>query len=187
MAGQLLTDNLDDFYLTISASKTGVAKGDATVAMSLADVSTGGTITGMTGNGVSPIVVTCVGHGLVTSDLVCLMNVVGNKAANGPHIVTKLTNDTFSLDGTTGDGAWIDTTDADYEQDRPRFYKTVAGLHDEALDVYDSGAGEYRLPIERSINLIIGRDYIAYVEAAYPAEDWVDVRQISIRGAAPRQ
>jgi len=186
MAGQILTDNLDDFYLTITASKDGTPKGDATVALSLADKSQGGIITGMTGNGVNPIVVTSVAHGLNTSDLVCLMNVVGNKAANGPKTVTKIDANTFSI-GVAGTGAWIDTTDADNDDDKPWFYKTVAGVHNESMSVYDSDTGEYRIPIERSINLIIGRDYIAYAEISYPAETGVDVRQISLRGAAPRQ
>jgi len=54
----------------------------------------------------SPIVVTDVAHGLQTGNVVNIASVGGNTAANGKWTVTRLTADTFSLDGSTGNGAY---------------------------------------------------------------------------------
>jgi len=58
------------------------------------------TITGATN--ASPIVITSGTHGLVTGDRVIVSDVLGNTAANGIWIVTKLTDDAVSLNGSTG-------------------------------------------------------------------------------------
>jgi hypothetical protein len=73
-------------------------------------------ITGMTGNGVSPIEITSVGHGLATGDEVFVGDVLGNTAANTASnslvSVTVTGTDTFSINGTgngnytTGTGWW---------------------------------------------------------------------------------
>jgi hypothetical protein len=63
-----------------------------------------GTITGASNN--SPIVITSVAHGRVTGDRVTIAGVLGNTAANGTWTVTALTADTFSLSGSTGNGAY---------------------------------------------------------------------------------
>lgn len=63
-----------------------------------------GSVTGATN--ASPIVITSVGHGLKTGNIVTVANVLGNLAANGTFQVTRLTADTFSLDGSTGNGAY---------------------------------------------------------------------------------
>jgi hypothetical protein len=63
-----------------------------------------GTITGATN--ASPIVITSAGHGLSTGDRVTIAGVGGNDAANGTFIITKVDADSFSLDGSTGDGAY---------------------------------------------------------------------------------
>jgi hypothetical protein len=54
----------------------------------------------------SPIVVTSAGHGLATGDRVTVAGVLGNTAANGTFAVTRVSDDTFSLDGSSGDGAY---------------------------------------------------------------------------------
>lgn len=55
----------------------------------------------------SPIVIgTTAAHGLTTGDRVPIAQVQGNTAANGTWIVTVLTGTTFSLDGSTGNGAY---------------------------------------------------------------------------------
>ncbi len=54
----------------------------------------------------SPIVITCNNHGLVTGDAVTIASVGGNTAANGDFLVTRITANTFSLDGSTGNGAY---------------------------------------------------------------------------------
>jgi hypothetical protein len=63
-----------------------------------------GSVTGAT-NG-SPIVVTSASHGLQTGDRVTISGVLGNTAANGTFTITRLSADTFSLDGSTGNGAY---------------------------------------------------------------------------------
>jgi len=52
----------------------------------------------------SPIVVTSAAHGLVTGDTVEISGHTTNTFANGMWEVTKLTDDTYSLDGSTGNG-----------------------------------------------------------------------------------
>jgi hypothetical protein len=54
----------------------------------------------------APIVITSVAHGLNTGTRVTVASVGGNTAANGTFIVTRVSNDTFSLDGSTGNGAY---------------------------------------------------------------------------------
>jgi len=54
----------------------------------------------------SPIVITITGHGYVTGDQVVITDVLGNTAANGDFVITKVDSDTFSLDGSTGNGSY---------------------------------------------------------------------------------
>ena len=55
----------------------------------------------------TPIVITDVAHGLSTGDRVTVADVTGNTAANGTWTVTVLTADTFELDGSVGNGAYV--------------------------------------------------------------------------------
>jgi hypothetical protein len=52
----------------------------------------------------SPIVITSAAHGLVTGDTVEISGHTINTFANGMWEVTRLTDDTYSLDGSTGNG-----------------------------------------------------------------------------------
>src|SRR5574344_1845797 len=54
----------------------------------------------------TPIVITAVGHGFLTGDKVQISGVGGNTAANGVFTITKIGADTFSLDGSVGNGAF---------------------------------------------------------------------------------
>lgn len=64
-------------------------------------------ITGTTGNGVNPIVITTsVGHQLTTGDPVTISGVVGNTAANGTFVVTQINSTQFSIPA-TGNGAYV--------------------------------------------------------------------------------
>ena len=54
----------------------------------------------------TPIVITSVGNGRVTGDIVLISDVLGNTAANGIFTITRITDDTFSLDGSVGNGAY---------------------------------------------------------------------------------
>lgn len=61
-----------------------------------------------TGNGVSPIVVTTTGaHGLKTDDYANITGVVGNTAANVTRRITRIDATSFSLNNTTGNGAYV--------------------------------------------------------------------------------
>jgi hypothetical protein len=63
-----------------------------------------GSITGTTGNGTSPITVTSNNNGLENGDMVFISGVHGDTAANGFFTVTNVTQNTFDLVGTTGNG-----------------------------------------------------------------------------------
>ena len=54
----------------------------------------------------SPIVVTSVAHKLTTGARVTIAGVGGNTAANGTWVITKVSDDAFSLDGSTGNAAY---------------------------------------------------------------------------------
>lgn len=76
--------------------------GNGTGTMSYKDQ---GTITAATN--ASPIVVTSAAHGLSTGTRVTVAGVTGNTAANGTFTVTVLDPNTFSLNGSTGNGAYV--------------------------------------------------------------------------------
>lgn len=65
---------------------------------------TRGTILGATN--VSPIVVEQAAHPYHTGDYITIAGVVGNTAANGSWFVTYVDATHYSLDGSTGNGAW---------------------------------------------------------------------------------
>lgn len=67
-----------------------------------------GTQTGSITNATNatPIVITSANYNLVTGDEVTITGVTGNTAANGVHKITSLSTTTFSLNGTTGNGAY---------------------------------------------------------------------------------
>src|SRR5574344_2841498 len=54
----------------------------------------------------TPIVITAVAHPFITGDKVQISGVGGNTAANGTFTITKIGADTFSLDGSVGNGAF---------------------------------------------------------------------------------
>ncbi len=60
----------------------------------------------MSGNGVSPIVITYAGHGLATGQKVSISGATGNTAANGIWTVTRIDDNSFSLDSSTGNGVY---------------------------------------------------------------------------------
>ena len=65
------------------------------------------TVENVSGNGVSPIVITSTNHGLSaeeTTQAALITGVTGNTAANGQFRVTVIDANTFSLQGTTGNG-----------------------------------------------------------------------------------
>jgi hypothetical protein len=76
--------------------------GQGTGTMSFKDQ---GTITAA--SNATPIVVTSAAHGLSTGTRVTIAGVTGNTAANGTWTITVLDANTFSLNGSTGNGAYV--------------------------------------------------------------------------------
>lgn len=54
----------------------------------------------------TPIVITSSNHGRSTGDVVAISDVLGNTAANGNWTITKIDDDTFSLDDSSGNGTY---------------------------------------------------------------------------------
>ena len=54
----------------------------------------------------SPIVITSANHGLTTGARVTISGVLGNTAANGTFVVTRIDANTFSLASSAGNGAY---------------------------------------------------------------------------------
>jgi hypothetical protein len=54
----------------------------------------------------APIVITSAGHGLSTGDAISVTGVAGNTAANGVFTITKVDDNSFSLNGSTGNAAY---------------------------------------------------------------------------------
>lgn len=63
-----------------------------------------GTVTGATN--ASPIVITSANHNLYDGMRVTISGVLGNTAANGTFVVTRIDANTFSLNGSTGNGSY---------------------------------------------------------------------------------
>ncbi len=84
---------------------TGVSRNDA---YSLANTDFGSDApTKITGaSNASPISITDVAHGYITGQTVSISGVGGNTAANGIWVITKTGANTFTLNGTTGNGAY---------------------------------------------------------------------------------
>ena len=55
----------------------------------------------------SPIEVTVTGHSFATDDYVCINGITGNTAANGIYKITKTGANTFTLNGSQGNGAYV--------------------------------------------------------------------------------
>lgn len=87
-----------------------------------------GTVTGATN--ASPIVITSASHGLTTGTRITVADVLGNTAANGSFNVTNINATTFSLDGSTGNGAY--TSGGTWQ---------IAGLY--ALDIVASAGNGF--------------------------------------------
>ena len=55
----------------------------------------------------SPIVITQTAHGFTDGDRVNIHGIVGNTNANGMYRITTIDTDSYSLDGTTGNAAYV--------------------------------------------------------------------------------
>src|SRR5574344_2260007 len=114
VAGQV-NQNFADVKSAIDPLQTGVAdiKTQLTSSVILPDGSVDftrlqsyKTYTVSNATNATPIVITAVGHGFLTGDKVKIFGVGGNTAANGTFTITKIGADTFSLDGSVGNGTF---------------------------------------------------------------------------------
>ncbi len=129
--------------------QTGPA-GDGTAALLEDGVITGATAT-------SPSEITSAAHGLITGVVVTIASVGGVSGVNGVRQVTQTGSNTFTLDGTTGAGA----------------YTSGGTWHTTGL---------YGLPFDSSIrdNLEPGQSYLVQVYSTVSGVDRVDTLEISV-------
>lgn len=105
LVGSLLVVNSSDTPLNADAVPTFRVYGpDGFVEAGSTTAKDSGSITGATN--ATPIVITSANHGLTTGARITVVNVLGNTAANGTFIVTRVDANTFSLDGSAGNGAY---------------------------------------------------------------------------------
>ena len=109
-----------------------------------------GSISGATN--AAPIVVTSTAHKLSTGARVTITGAVGNTAANGTFVVTRIDADTFSLQGSTGNGVW--TSGGTWN---------VTGLYKASLSMASSDGYE------------IGTSYVVLFVTAVSAAAWADM------------
>ncbi|MFO0425530.1 MAG: hypothetical protein ACK526_03110 [Planctomyces sp.] len=92
-----------------------------------------GVITAATNAG--PIVITSAGHGLITGQRVRISNVGGNTAANGVFQITQIDANRFSLNGTTGNGTYVETGNATWT------LNAITGVANSAAGLVITSAG----------------------------------------------
>lgn len=114
-----------------------------------------GNITGATN--ASPIVITSSSHGLSTGAVVTVAGVGVNTAANGTFVVTKIDSNTFSLNGSTGNGVY--TSGGSWN---------TTGLYSTSFTA--SGANGF----------VSGSTYAVLVTAAVSATPWADLLTFTV-------
>lgn len=105
----------------------------------------------------SPIVVTSTAHGLTTGTRATITGALGNTAANGTFTVTSVSTDTFSLDGSTGSGAY-----------------TSGG----AWNV--SGLYTFTLPVASADGYEVGQTYSLLSESAISSTPWANLDTFTV-------
>lgn len=107
-----------------------------------------GNVTGA--NTSSPITITSVAHGLVTGNIVTVKNVGGQTGANGTFAVTRLTDNTFQLVGSTTVGAY--TSGGTWQ---------VAGLYLFSVDLQPGSGFDVGGNYQVLVNWVEGSDELA--------------------------
>jgi len=147
-----LIGNANDVVLSAFQDElTGDVENDVEAYLSLCEY-TPHVITDVTDDTVSPIVVTSAAHGLLTGDKATIVNVGGNGAAKGTFTVTRLTADTFSLQGSTGDGDYTGGGE---------FYTCIPDAS--ALPLSLVGDGEYLVSLDGQIPLTESQRLVAII------------------------
>ena len=94
----------DEIRVAKSGDKASLGNGTWTSVTSNGQPSTTSNITGATN--ATPIEITVANHSFVTGDVVSINSVGGNSAANGVWIITNTGTNTFTLDGSIGNGVY---------------------------------------------------------------------------------
>ena len=106
-AGSVTDASSTTYSGAVTAATNTSTVASITGAGAISAASGGGAISGVTGSGVSPIVITTAApHELTTGNSITVSGVGGNTAANTTKAVTVIDATHFSLDGTTGNGAY---------------------------------------------------------------------------------
>lgn len=114
-----------------------------------------GTITAA--SNASPIVITSASHGLQTGNVITISSVGGNTAANGRWVVTRINANTFSLDGSVGNGSY--TSGGTW---------TIAGLYTAPISVMGSYGYE------------VGETYTVIVNAVVSSVPWAETYTFTV-------
>ena len=101
----------------------------------------------------TPIVITSEAHGLSTGDEVFVNGVEGNLAANGPWTITRIDANSFSLVGSSGNGAYVEGG---------QWWKGVPGAMGIPLEYQSGSNGQYIGTIDASVDMPVG-SYVRFV------------------------
>ena len=149
----IYADNDTDFkVMSLQRTRDNSPLNDAILAGSLADAAIKGVITAA--SNASPIVNASAAHGRATGEQVFIDEVEGNREANGPHTITVIDANSFSLDDSIG---IVDYTEGG------RWWLGVPGALDIPLNYIAGSSGNYVGLIPGSVALIAGHAYVRFV------------------------
>lgn len=104
-----------------------------------------GAITGASNTG--PITITSTAHGLSTGDKVVILHVLGNLAANAQWTITRVDANSFTLNGSTGNGLYKRGGD---------WYKVVDGAYGLTMNHQTGSNGKYLAVVPYDIDRLPG-------------------------------
>lgn len=129
----------------------------------------------------TPIVVTLTGHPYSTGDFVAIVGHTTNTNANGHWIVTKVSANTFSLDGSTAQGAGAGGADGVISATGKVYdvgdYKTVV------ISYMSDGGGDAAFTL--SLRGAISEDIPDFAIAASASNPWSAIEGIDLEGNDP--
>lgn len=147
---QLLVGNDNDLIVQpFQEAFTGDVESAADVYATICH-NTSGNVTNATN--ASPIVITtAAAHGLSTGDYVVIQGVGGNGASTGTHQITVTSPTAFSLDGSTGDGAYTSGG---------IWAKALSDAAARAIELTPEGDGAYRGVLSGLVGLVGSTTYL---------------------------
>ncbi len=115
-------------------------------------------ITGATN--AAPIVITAASHGYATGNTVTITGVGGNTAANGTWVITVLTTNTFSLNGSIGNGAY--TSGGSVKSASGNIPYITSAYRQAILGGYDQTYRELWFQIQANVKDGYGAEYLQF-------------------------